>query len=175
MLRRNATLTIPVRIQDPQPQRFGECRDLHGPRSRLPSPARRFAERIQAYNSTYTARFGNRLGGRILIRPDPFLNARGVILSYFEEVVNVMHIPFGRMERRRRERRNLQNAQALEDMANKKVPPTSATTSRRAAAARSFSSAFARLRLCAALTTAPRRTARLCADQGSERARIIPL
>lgn len=33
-----------------------------------------------------------------------------------------MHIPFGLMERRSRERRNLQNTQALEDMAGKKVP-----------------------------------------------------
>ncbi len=84
--------------------------------------ARRFPERIQGYNSTYWARFGTRLGGRILIRPDPFVNASGVILSYFEEVMNVMHIPFGLMECRSRERRNLQNTQALEDMTGKKVP-----------------------------------------------------
>lgn len=125
MLRRNATLTIPVRIQDPQSQRLSFLESVGTYMDRalacLPLPEG-LPERIQAYNSTYTARFGKRLGGRILIRPDPFVNASGVILSYFEQVMNVMHIPFGLMTRRSRERRNLQTTQALEDMTDKKVP-----------------------------------------------------
>ncbi|AJD45674.1 hypothetical protein C9413_21145 [Rhizobium sp. SEMIA 4085] len=51
-----------------------------------------------------------------------FRDASGIILSYFEEVMNVVHIPFGLMERRSRERRNFQNTQALEEMTGKKVP-----------------------------------------------------
>ncbi|ULJ74622.1 hypothetical protein [Rhizobium gallicum] len=89
------SLTIPV--QDPGPATTkivvsGPCRDLHGTaRASFPLPEG-LPERIQAYNSPYWALFGNRLGGRILIRPEPFVNASGAILSYFEEEMNVMHI-----------------------------------------------------------------------------------
>ncbi|MCK1732314.1 Glu/Leu/Phe/Val dehydrogenase [Bradyrhizobium sp. 142] len=58
----------------------------------------------------------------ITILPDLFVNAGGVIVSYFEWVKNLTHIPFGLMERRRRERRNLHITQALETMTGQGFP-----------------------------------------------------
>ncbi|WP_429923504.1 Glu/Leu/Phe/Val family dehydrogenase [Agrobacterium vitis] len=58
----------------------------------------------------------------VVILPDLFVNAGGVIVSYFEWVKNLTHIPFGLMERRRRERRNLQIISALEAMTGKLFP-----------------------------------------------------
>ncbi|KAJ32851.1 glutamate dehydrogenase [Agrobacterium tumefaciens] len=57
-----------------------------------------------------------------VILPDLFVNAGGVIVSYFEWVKNLTHIPFGLMERRRRERRNNQITDALESMTGKPFP-----------------------------------------------------
>ncbi|MDL2403754.1 Glu/Leu/Phe/Val family dehydrogenase [Rhizobium mayense] len=58
-----------------------------------------------------------------VILPDLFVNAGGVIVSYFEWVKNITHIPFGLMERRRRERRNVNIASALETMTGQSFPP----------------------------------------------------
>lgn len=58
----------------------------------------------------------------VIILPDLLVNAGGVAVSYFEWVKNLTHIPFGLMERRRRERRNLSIANVLEEMTSKPFP-----------------------------------------------------
>lgn len=58
----------------------------------------------------------------VVVLPDLFVNAGGVVVSYFEWVKNLTHIPFGLMERRRRERRNLHLTHALEAMTDRPFP-----------------------------------------------------
>jgi len=58
----------------------------------------------------------------VVILPDLFVNAGGVVVSYFEWVKNLTHMPFGLMERRRRERRNRNIVGALEHMTEKSFP-----------------------------------------------------
>ncbi len=50
----------------------------------------------------------------ILVLPDMFLNAGGVVVSYFEWLKNLSHVRFGRMDKRFEENTNTQLVQAVE-------------------------------------------------------------
>ena len=58
----------------------------------------------------------------VVILPDLYVNAGGVVVSYFEWVKNLTHIPFGLMERRRHQRHNTAIAEALVEMTGKDIP-----------------------------------------------------
>ncbi len=58
----------------------------------------------------------------ITVLPDAYMNAGGVIVSYFEWIRNLTHIRFGRMERRFDEMRGNHIVHALETMTGSPVP-----------------------------------------------------
>lgn len=58
----------------------------------------------------------------IPIMPDLFVNSGGVIVSYFEWVKNLTHIPFGLMDRRSGERNRRVMVDAMESMTERKFP-----------------------------------------------------
>jgi glutamate dehydrogenase (NAD(P)+) len=60
--------------------------------------------------------------GRVVL-PDLFVNAGGVIVSYFEWVKNLNHMPFGLMERRLDEDGKRHFARSLETMTGQPLPP----------------------------------------------------
>jgi len=59
--------------------------------------------------------------GRTII-PDIYLNAGGVVVSYFEWIKNITHIRFGRMERRLDEARGSDMLDTLQQMIGRPVP-----------------------------------------------------
>ena len=58
----------------------------------------------------------------VVIIPDLFANAGGVVVSYFEWVKNLTHMPFGLMERRYDERGHRMLAHSLEQMTGRAFP-----------------------------------------------------
>lgn len=58
----------------------------------------------------------------VVMIPDAFVNAGGVIVSYFEWIRNLSHIRFGRMERRYDEMRSQQYVALLEEHAGIQIP-----------------------------------------------------
>ncbi len=58
----------------------------------------------------------------VVILPDIYVNAGGVIVSYFEWVRNLNHIRFGRMERRYDQMRNQQIVDLIEVLSGNKAP-----------------------------------------------------
>ncbi|MDX1811615.1 MAG: glutamate dehydrogenase, partial [Gammaproteobacteria bacterium] len=78
---------------------------------------------VEAANSptTYTADAILREKG-ITILPDIYVNAGGVVVSYFEWTHNLSHMRFGRLERRFNETRSRHLLTALETITGEKVP-----------------------------------------------------
>jgi glutamate dehydrogenase (NAD(P)+) len=58
----------------------------------------------------------------ITILPDAYVNAGGVVVSYFEWIRNLSHMRFGRIERRLDEARGRNVVKALEETSGKQVP-----------------------------------------------------
>ncbi len=59
---------------------------------------------------------------KVSIIPDAYLNAGGVLVSYFEWVRNLGHMRFGRMERRAEELRGRRIIKALEEATGRDMP-----------------------------------------------------
>ncbi len=58
----------------------------------------------------------------VLVVPDMYLNAGGVVVSYFEWLKNLSHVRFGRLSRRFDERRGESVVASLERLHNVKLP-----------------------------------------------------
>ncbi len=78
---------------------------------------------IEAANGPITFAADEKLNERgVIIIPDAYANAGGVIVSYFEWIRNLSHIRFGRMQRRYDEIRSQNQIDALEEVTGKHVP-----------------------------------------------------
>ena len=60
----------------------------------------------------------------IAILPDTYVNAGGVIVSYFEWIRNLSHVRLGRIERRFDEARGNNIIHAIESMTDSEIPET---------------------------------------------------
>lgn len=58
----------------------------------------------------------------VTVLPDCYVNAGGVVVSYFEWIKNLSHVRFGRMDRRLDEMRGDKIVHALEALSGKQVP-----------------------------------------------------
>ena len=77
---------------------------------------------VEAANGPVTFQADKILNERgIIIIPDMLANAGGVVVSYFEWVKNLTHIPFGLMERRHFERDHMVLARSIEQMTGKRM------------------------------------------------------
>jgi glutamate dehydrogenase (NAD(P)+) len=78
---------------------------------------------IEAANGPVTFEADEKLNERgVVIIPDAYANAGGVIVSYFEWIRNLSHIRFGRMQRRYDEMRGQTQLEALENLTGRIVP-----------------------------------------------------
>lgn len=80
---------------------------------------------VEAANGPVTFEADRILLGRgVSILPDAYVNAGGVVLSYFEWIRNISHIRFGRIERRFDEGHGGAIVQAIENITGKEIPDT---------------------------------------------------
>lgn len=78
---------------------------------------------VEAANGPVTFEADEKFNKRgVVIIPDAYANAGGVIVSYFEWIRNLSHIRFGRMQRRYDELRGQSQLDALENLTGRKVP-----------------------------------------------------
>jgi len=74
-------------------------------------------------NGPTTAEADERLTARgVLIVPDIYLNAGGVVVSYFEWLKNLSHVRFGRMQKRFEEESNRRLLKAVEQLTARTFP-----------------------------------------------------
>lgn len=77
----------------------------------------------EAANGPLTARASEILAERgVLIIPDTFLNAGGVVVSYFEWVKNLAHVRFGRLQKRWESRAYSHLLNRVEEMTGQEFP-----------------------------------------------------
>jgi glutamate dehydrogenase (NAD(P)+) len=80
---------------------------------------------VEGANGPLTSEASEMLGRRgVLVLPDHFVNAGGVLVSYFEWLKNLSHVRFGRMEKRFEEQAFRRILTAIEGATNKSFGPT---------------------------------------------------
>jgi glutamate dehydrogenase (NAD(P)+) len=88
----------------------------------------------EAANGPTTADADEHLTARgVLVVPDIYLNAGGVIASYFEWLKNLSHVRFGRMQKRFEEESNRRLLKAVELLTAKDFPDAELETAARGA------------------------------------------